>query len=108
MNLERIRRGRVVCVLVGAVAPGDAAQHAAAGTFAGDEVPIGVDHSGSPVPAPPPQLSAAIKGLLSGLSVLVAGGTVLAAMWLFVRRVTAAANGRQWGREWAAVAPRWR
>jgi hypothetical protein len=75
-----------------------------AGTFAGDEVPIWVDHSGAPVSAPPPQLSAAFKGLLSGLSVLVAGGTVLAAMWRFVRRVTATANARRWGREWAAVA----
>jgi hypothetical protein len=79
-----------------------------AGTFAGDEIPIWVDHSGAPVPAPPPQLRAAIKGLVGGLSVLVAGGTVLAALWLFVRRATAAANARQWGREWATVAPRWR
>jgi hypothetical protein len=79
-----------------------------AGTFAGDEIPIWVDHSGAPASAPPPQLSAATRGLLSGLSVLAAGATVLAAMWLTVRRVTAAVNAHRWGREWATVAPRWR
>jgi hypothetical protein len=78
-----------------------------AGTFAGDEVSIWVDRNGARIPEPRPQLSAVTGGLLSGLAVLVAGGTLLAAVWLLVKRATAAANARRWGREWAAVGPRW-
>jgi hypothetical protein len=78
-----------------------------AGTNAGDEVSIWVDRSGARVPAPPAQLNAVGAGLLSGLGVLFAGGMVLGAVWLLVRRATAAANARMWEREWATIGPRW-
>jgi hypothetical protein len=79
----------------------------AAGTNAGDEVPIWMDRSGARVPPPPTQFSAVGAGLLSGFSVLLAGGTVAGTVWLLVRRATVAANARRWGREWDTVGPRW-
>ncbi|QYN41054.1 hypothetical protein K1T35_47790 (plasmid) [Pseudonocardia sp. DSM 110487] len=77
------------------------------GTKAGDEVPIWMDRNGARVPAPSPHSTAVAAGFLSGLGILAAGAAVLGAVWQLVRRSTAAANVRSWGREWATIGPRW-
>jgi hypothetical protein len=80
---------------------------AAVGVRAGDQVQIWVDPYGARVSPPPTQVDAVGAGVTSGLAVLLAGGIVLAAVWLLVRRATDAANVRRWEREWAMVGPRW-
>jgi hypothetical protein len=79
----------------------------AAGTNAGNEVPIWLARDGARVPAPPTQSNAVGAGLVSGLGVLLAGETVVGGVWLLVRRATAAANARRWEREWDIIGPRW-
>ena len=78
-----------------------------AGTNAGDEVRIWIGQDGARVSAPPTQSNAVGAGLLSGLGVLLVGGTVVGGVWLLVRRATASANARRWEREWDTIGPRW-
>jgi hypothetical protein len=74
---------------------------------AGDQVPIWIDRDGARVPPPPTESYAVGAGIVSGLGVLLPGWTVLALVWLLVRRATATANARWWERKWDAVGPHW-
>jgi hypothetical protein len=79
-----------------------------AGTMAGAEISIWVDRTGARVPAPQTtKLDAVGAALLSGFGVLLAGETALGAVWVLVRRATAAANARRWEREWKTVGRSW-
>jgi hypothetical protein len=75
---------------------------------AGSEVEVWVDASGQVVLRPIEPLHAVFGGVTVVFGMLCAGGTLLIAMWLGVRELTARRNARHWEREWAQVEPNWR
>jgi hypothetical protein len=75
---------------------------------AGTEIEVWVDAAGEIVPRPVRPLNAVVGGITSGFGVLCAGGTLLVAMWLGVRGLTARRNSRHWERAWEQVEPEWR
>jgi hypothetical protein len=75
---------------------------------AGAEIDVWIDGAGEITSRPANLLNAVFGGIVSAFGVLCAGGTLLVAAWLGVRRATGAVNARRWEREWAAVEPHWR
>jgi hypothetical protein len=74
---------------------------------AGDYVPIWLDRDGDLTSPPGSQLSAAIDGLLIAIVVLGLGCSLIAALWIGLRRIIFNHNTRAWEREWARVGPEW-
>ena len=64
------------------------------------EAGISQAHPGSP-------LSAALDGLVIGIVVLGLGCSLIAAVWMGLRRIIFNHNTRAWEREWARVGPEW-
>jgi hypothetical protein len=75
---------------------------------AGTELEVWIDAAGEITSRPVRPENAVAAGIASAFGVLCAGGTLLGATWLGVRRVTLLRNARRWEREWARVEPQWR
>lgn len=75
---------------------------------AGAEVDVWIDAAGEIASRPVRPENAVVGGIVSAFGVLCAGGTLLGATWLGVRRLTQLRNTRRWEREWALVEPQWR
>lgn len=80
----------------------------AAASQAGTEVELWVDKAGEVASRPVRPLNAVVGGITASFGVLCAGGTILGAIWLGVRALTARRNDRSWEREWEQVEPDWR
>ena len=75
---------------------------------AGAEVDVWIDARGEITSGPVRPENAVIGGILAGVAVLCAGGTLLIATWMGVRRVIGLCHSRRWEQEWARVEPEWR
>ncbi|WP_433284147.1 Rv1733c family protein [Pseudonocardia sp. CA-142604] len=80
---------------------------ATAGTPVGSEVAVWLDHNGTVVEPPPTGFEVVAAGVLTGVGVLLLGGSVLALIWVRVKRAINAANARHWDREWDDIGPKW-
>jgi hypothetical protein len=76
-------------------------------TRAGDQVSIWLDRDGELTSPPGSSLSAALDGLAIGIVVLGLGCSLIAAVWIGLRRIIFNHNTRGWEREWARVGPEW-
>jgi hypothetical protein len=74
---------------------------------AGDQVPIWLDRDGNLSSPPGNPLSAALDGVVIGFVVLGLGCSLIAAVWIGLRRIIFNHNTRAWEREWARVGPEW-
>jgi hypothetical protein len=73
----------------------------------GDEVPVWLRPDGTAagtVPGSHPILA----GIVTAAALVLGGGTLLAAGWLWVRSRTASRDARRWEPGWARVGPGWR
>jgi hypothetical protein len=75
---------------------------------AGTEIDVWIDAAGEVTSRPGSALNAAVGGLVAAFGVLCAGGTLLVAAWLGVRRAIGLVNARRWEHEWDDVEPQWR
>ncbi|GAA0926120.1 hypothetical protein [Pseudonocardia zijingensis] len=75
---------------------------------AGAEIDVWIDAAGALTSRPTTTANAVVGGIAAAFGVLCAGGTLLVAVWLAVRRATGSVNARRWEREWAHVEPLWR
>jgi hypothetical protein len=75
---------------------------------AGTEIDVWVDPAGAVAARPLHPVSAPAAGIVAAVGVLCAGGTLLLAAWVVVRRLTGCVNARRWEQEWATVEPQWR
>jgi hypothetical protein len=74
---------------------------------AGDQVSIWLDRDGDLTSPPGSALSVALDGLVIGIVVLGLGCSLIAAVWMGLRRIIFNRNARAWEREWARVGPEW-
>jgi hypothetical protein len=74
---------------------------------AGAEVSIWLDRGGHVTSAPMDQSAAVAVGWIRGVLALMCGWSLLVLVWTGVRRVVAARNAADWGREWRRVEPSW-
>lgn len=74
---------------------------------AGAEIPLWVDRTGTPVPAPMTRGTAVGLALADAAVLLLLLGLVVHQAARAVRALMILANARSWEREWAAVEPRW-
>ena len=74
---------------------------------AGDQVSIWLDRDGDLSSPPGSPLSAALDGLVIGIVMLGLGCSLIAAVWIGLRRIIFQHNTRAWEREWARVGPEW-
>ena len=74
---------------------------------AGDEIPLWVDGTGDPVPAPMTRGTAMGVALADAAVLLLVLGLVVWQASRTVRAVMVRANAPAWEREWAAVEPGW-
>jgi hypothetical protein len=70
-------------------------------------VPVWVDRSGAPAPAPTSPRAGLLVGVVTAGWVALAGVLLLLAAWRLVRRWTARSNDAEWTRRWAEVEPEW-
>lgn len=77
------------------------------GTPAGSEVAVWLDRDGTVVEPPPTGFEVLAAGVLTGVGVLLVGGSVLALVWVKVERAIDEANARRWDREWDDIGPKW-
>lgn len=77
------------------------------GTPAGSEVAVWLDRDGTVVEPPPTGFEVVAAGVLTGVGVLLLGGSVLVLIWVRVKRAINAANARRWDREWDDIGPKW-
>ncbi|GAA3064273.1 membrane protein [Pseudonocardia yunnanensis] len=80
---------------------------ATGGTPAGSEVAVWLDRNGTVVEPPPTGFELVAAGVLAGVGVILLGGSVLALVWVRVKRAINAANARSWEREWDVMGPKW-
>ena len=77
------------------------------GLRAGGKVAFWTDGSGANVPAPMTNRDALLIVFIGGGVAFAGGIGLLFGLWVFVRRVTMAANCARWEDEWREVAPNW-
>jgi hypothetical protein len=77
------------------------------GLDAGGTFQIWIDRAGAPVPAPISDSDALAMATVVAAVIFLAGASVLAALWVAVRRITLSYNCAAWEREWREVAVIW-
>jgi hypothetical protein len=73
----------------------------------GQPVPIWLDRTGRPVPAPTSAADALVQGITVGGLLLALGAVVIGLGWMAVRRAIERLVAASWEREWARVGPQW-
>ena len=77
------------------------------GLDAGRTFQIWIDRAGAPVPEPISDSDALAMATVIAAVTFLAGASVLAALWVAVRRITLSYNCAAWEREWREVAVIW-
>jgi hypothetical protein len=77
------------------------------GLAAANTVGIWIDRSGAAVPEPTSDGDALVMATITAAITVLAGASVLAALWGIVRRITMSYNCAAWEREWREVAAIW-